>query len=95
MAIACHVVSQEVKVSEIMYIGTWENWVDIKMNADKVDAGCGKTDLYRIDLKNDTGAKEKYSLLLSAFIAGKQVGLRITNCVGDRGKISGVRLNKQ
>ncbi|PKG37079.1 hypothetical protein [Psychromonas sp. Urea-02u-13] len=89
------VLSLEVPVSEITYMAPWSTHVDVRMDAGVVDAGCGLTDLYRIDLKNDPGAKEKYSILLAAFMAGKKVGLSVSQCVGDRGKIQGVRLSKQ
>ena len=87
--------ASEVEKSEITYISPWEDHVDIQTSAKKIDPeGCGDQNLYRIDLRNDNGASEKLSVLLSAFMAGKPVALKLKGCVGNKPKIFGVRLYK-
>ncbi|KZZ47733.1 hypothetical protein A3759_18180 [Thalassolituus sp. HI0120] len=89
------VLSLEIPMAEITYLAPWSPHVDVKVDTTHLDAGCGATDLYRIDLVNDTGGSEKYSMLLAAFMAGKEVVLSINGCVGNRGKIDGIRLSRQ
>ncbi len=86
----------EVKVSEIVYIAPWPNHVDVKMNADYVKGDCeNSNDSYRIDLTEGESASIRFSTLLAAFMASKNVGLSLDGCVGNKPRIVGVRLNKQ
>ncbi|KZZ47728.1 MAG: hypothetical protein MK185_10515 [Saccharospirillaceae bacterium] len=95
LASSINVSANEVEKSEITYISPWEDHIDIQTSGTKIDPdNCGDKNLYRIDLHNDNGASEKLSVLLSAFMAGKPVGLRLKGCVGDKPKIFGVRLYK-
>lgn len=85
----------EIAKSDITYIAPWITHVDISMSAGLSDPqGCGRGDVFRIDLVNDKGANAKLSTLLAAFMAGKQVGLYTDGCVSDAPKILGVRLYK-
>jgi len=88
-------IANEVPKSTITYIAPWTPHVDISMAAEYIDPeNCGGGHLYRIDLVNDIGAQAKLSTILSAFMAGKQVGLSLGGCVGNRPKIQGIRLYK-
>ncbi len=85
----------EVSPAEITYIAPWEPHVDIRTSAAFNNSqACGSATHYRIDLLNDPGAQAKLSVILSAFMAGKPVGLSILGCVGNAPKISGIRLYK-
>ena len=85
----------EVASAEITYIAPWEPHVDIKTSAAfNYSQECGPATYYRIDLKNDPGAQAKLSVILSAFMGGKRVGLSISGCIGDAPKIVGIRLYK-
>jgi hypothetical protein len=95
LALSLSLHAAEVPVSNITYVAPWSPHVDVKMNSTGLDPhGCGQSDLYRIDLVNDPGAEAKYSAILAAFISGKQVGLSISGCVGNRPKIQGVRMSQ-
>ena len=95
MAFCSQAFSAEVPKAEITYMATWTPHVDVKVDTPNLDPeNCGSGDLYRLDLINDASADKKLSTLLSAYMAGKSVGLSISGCAGDRPKIEGVRLYK-
>ncbi|WKD48939.1 hypothetical protein [Microbulbifer spongiae] len=87
--------SAEVPKSDITHINPWTPFVDVQMNTPTIDPeNCGNSNTYRVDLVDDAGGQAKLSVLLAAFMAGKQVGLVINGCVKGRPKIEAVRLSK-
>lgn len=86
----------EVPASQVTYVASWPAVVDVQMSATAIDpegcSGGAPSQLYRIDLLNDSGAKEKHATLLTALASGRAIGLSISGCIGNSPKILGVRL---
>ena len=96
MLISTGTFAAEVAVSNIKYIAPWPEHIDVTMEAEYVDeSDCQNTNtIYRIDLSEGQSAQAKLSVLLSAFMAEKKVGLVVSGCVGNKPKILGIRMYK-